>query len=298
MRFVFGLLILGIGGLALVAFAQKPVPTGTMPVLDVPNFSYNIKPHRLIDSIQAYVVVDAETGEILLEKNSRESLPTASVIKLIIAGALLQNETLLKATTSITTEDLNTPEEFGKLSYGQVYTVRDLLFPYLLESSNDAGSVLQRVWGAEVKVLLQDLYARHHILSAIPVEFSGLDSATKLSAVEVAILTRSLFKNTPTLFDITTLPRFQNQYVILGNNNPLSSSVGFLGGKHGYTTVAKKTFVVVKKHEFSDGDRNLIVVALGANDYEAAYAEIVKNINETISRNPASTSAIISLSTI
>jgi len=79
--------------------------------------------------------------KVLFKKNASEELPIASLSKLMTALIVLENYDLEKE-IDITKEAINQEGTFGQLSSGRVYSVGYLLYPLLMESSNDAAFAL------------------------------------------------------------------------------------------------------------------------------------------------------------
>ncbi|MEK7071311.1 MAG: serine hydrolase, partial [Patescibacteria group bacterium] len=107
------------------------------------NKNPNLKPKV---SAEAYLVGDLDTGEVILQKNEREKLPIASVSKLVTAlvATELSNE---GDVAQISKSALATYGKNGNFSLGEKIRVKELLYPLLLESSNDAAEALAEFWG-------------------------------------------------------------------------------------------------------------------------------------------------------
>lgn len=205
-------------------------------------------------SAKAYSVIDIETGKVLFSHNSDQELPIASVTKLFTAAtldAVPQNKEV-----TITAADVETEGRAGKLEAGQSYSVRELIFPLLLESSNDAAAALERNIG--------------HITLAgkTLADASGLSSANQASAAVVASGMREVYFTHPHVFDVTRLKQYVGKYTGWVNNSPVRDLPGYQGGKHGYTEAAGKTLAAVFT-ETSLNERELGYVILGSKDIKA-----------------------------
>lgn len=276
--FVFVMLIFG----ALV-FSRGQVTATNSNTPEA--WQYQITATEPIPDIPGYIVMDEATGEVLLAEAPDVVRPTASVIKLVVAAAALQSN-LLDATTTITWDDVGAPEDFGKLAVGEVYTLYELLFPYLMESSNDAGAAIERTWGPDLTPIIFTLLTAAGVEDSVTVaDFNGLDTNTSASPAALATLARYLSNETPSVFDITLLPQYLGQHPLV-NNSPLRADETYRGGKHGYTPAAGKTALVRLATTFSDGERNLIIVSLGAPDSKMAVAAIKQQIKDSITRVP------------
>ena len=89
----------------------------------------------------AYLVGDVSTGRVYLEKNSQTILPVASMSKLITAFAAT-DVLPLSTMITITEAEMNVASDTSRLSAGERFTVRELLYPLLLNSSNVAAEAL------------------------------------------------------------------------------------------------------------------------------------------------------------
>ncbi|MCA9355664.1 D-alanyl-D-alanine carboxypeptidase [Candidatus Kaiserbacteria bacterium] len=203
-------------------------------------------------SAVAYGVFDIETGEILIAHNSEEKLPIASVTKLFTASTIIKEGDLERELT-ITDFDVATEGRAGKLEAGQVYKTRELLFPLLLESSNDASTALgNQVNGISFSGRVWD-------------DASGLSDFNQASVSELASETRVLYLERPYIFDITKLKQYVGEYTGWVNNSPVRDLPGYMGGKHGYTESAGRTLVAVFEEPELKG-RDLGYVLLGSKD--------------------------------
>ncbi|MCA9357619.1 D-alanyl-D-alanine carboxypeptidase [Candidatus Nomurabacteria bacterium] len=217
-------------------------------------------------SARAYTVFDINTGEVLFSQNSDEPLPIASVTKLFTASAALRSSQL-DSQVEVTQDDVAAEGRAGKLEAGQKYVLRDLLFPLLLESSNDAAAVFERTLGkiSFPQVQLADA--------------SGLSSYNVASASDLAASVSQLYHQQAYLFDITKLPQYIGSETGWVNNSPVRDLPGYQGGKHGYTTAANRTLVAI----FSEptlANREIGYVILGSNDLKAdtlSLRELVTN---------------------
>lgn len=270
-----------VGGVLVVSRGQV-IATNTVESLP---YVYQIAEYDPLPEIGGYVVIDAKTGEVLLAQAADELRPTASVIKLTVAAAAFLSP-WLDATTTISASDVAAPEDFGKLVVGETYSLRELLFPYLLESSNDAGAAIERTWGEALRPQIDELVATADVTGAIVVsDFNGLDADTKASPHALARLAGQVARVAPTILDITTLPEYLGQHPLV-NNSPLIAESAYRGGKHGYTPEAGKAAIVRFRSSFQDGEQTLIAVMLDARDTKAAFSALAKQIEEAVTRVP------------
>jgi D-alanyl-D-alanine carboxypeptidase len=97
---------------------------------------------------KAYLVGDIESGDIILSRNENKVMPIASISKLMTA--IVGDEVMgLSTELKVTSEALETYGKQGRLRNGEVYTVSEMLYPLLLESSNDAAEAIAMSFGRD-----------------------------------------------------------------------------------------------------------------------------------------------------
>ena len=219
-------------------------------------------------SAESIYIFDLESGMELFERNAQEVRPIASVTKLLSAS-LFSDLAPPADVATITWKDFSTEGRSGRLQPHQKYTNNDLLFPALLESSNDASAVMQRV--APVNLVDQmNLFAeKHALLSTHFTDTSGLDEGNVSTAYELGKLTTSIYTEYPHIFDITRLKTYLNHINAWMNNNPFVRDEGYRGGKHGYTYEANRTAVALFDESLQSGQtRTIGYVLLGSDSLQ------------------------------
>ncbi len=106
------------------------------------------EPNILCNSV---ILIDAETGNVLFEKNSQAKMYPASLTKILTAIIALEKGNL----DDIITVDEDTPYEIDgshiALEPGEKLTLKDLLHALLIESANDAASVIAKHYGGSIE---------------------------------------------------------------------------------------------------------------------------------------------------
>lgn len=217
-------------------------------------------------------IFNPKTGEVLAGSNIDTPRPIASVTKLFTAYAVLQSKKTSEPIT-ITWSDLNGEGRAGKLTYGEQVTLRELLFPLLIESSNDAGEAIERILGKElftsVDMLHDELALSHtHIEDA-----TGLSSKDVSGVVDLARFFTYLKQTYPQATDITQLNLYVGEDDGLVNNNPARSFSNFTGGKHGFTEEAGRTFVGTFAGARNGGEIGMVI--LGSTNLKADIGEML-----------------------
>jgi D-alanyl-D-alanine carboxypeptidase len=225
-------------------------------------------------SARSALVVDRTNGATVLDKDADAPYPIASIAKLFTAYAA-DHSSEIDNKALIVWQDYTTEGDAGGLWLGETYTVRELLFPLLLSSSNDAAAAIYRTLGASAYAgALQQLYADAGLAKTTITEPSGLSAADRSTARDLARFLAYLDTHDRYLLDITTLPSYVGQYRGLLNNDPAASLDGFRGGKHGYTPEAGHTFAGI----FRKGDTEYTVILLDSDDLEGDLSLVVPRL--------------------
>lgn len=206
-------------------------------------------------------IFDLKTGAILDGKNLDEVRPIASVSKLFTALAVMKSAKQNDAFT-ITASDVNTEGQSGKLHYGEMVTPYTLLFPLLIESSNDAATAIARYLGDEFSTTVTDARESLMLTHTNISEPSGLSSDDTSSVRDLARAFAYIANAHPHILDITRLKMYVALHTGYINNNPAVEFDSYIGGKHGYTPDAGKTFVGA----FHTSNTDLGLVLLGSSD--------------------------------
>ena len=219
-------------------------------------------------SAQAYIVADIDTGEIIVEKNSGTAFPIASVSKLMTALVAMHDMNPHEMVT-VSRSSVEIYGTAGGLRVGEKILVNDLLYPLLMESSNDAAEVLAEAYGFDE--FLKHMNAKAKELGMESTSFaepSGLSENNASSASDLLKLVEHISKEHPEIWDITRV----RQYAILkhswGNASQLSRKSNFVGGKNGYTDEAHYTTASIFDVPVNGGMRRFAVILLKSNSRE------------------------------
>lgn len=229
-------------------------------------------------------VFDVHSGVVIVSSNETKIVPIASVAKLFTGAAIVASQPLSSITT-VTWSDLAAEGEAGKLSYADVYTYQELLFPLLLESSNDAASTLNRSIGS---TLLDSMNTRAKTVGATDTVFtdpSGFRDDTVSTAFDIQLLLTSVYTNQPHIFDISMLPQYIGTQSGWMNNNPFASEEGYRGGKHGYTTAAGRTAVAIFDEEINGHTFTVGYIMLGSSNLNKDLTKLRAIVRNSATEN-------------
>ncbi|WP_020678883.1 D-alanyl-D-alanine carboxypeptidase family protein [Salinispora tropica] len=224
----------------------------------------------------SWIVADLGSGQVLGGCGPHEHRTPASVQKLLLAVALLPrlDPTTVVEVTRDDLHDLDPASSLMGVVEGGRYTVEELWLGLLLESGNDAANVLARLGGGGAGrpggvQVMNDEAGRLRASQTHAVTPSGLDGAGQYtSAYDLALIARAAFERDDFRRYIATrtasLPSTpgRSALALTGDNTLLGSYPGMLGGKTGFTDLARQTYVGVAER---DG-RTLAVTLLGAEN--------------------------------
>ena len=145
---------------------------------------------------RAFLVMNAATGEVLASHNADESMPIASITKLMTVLIALKH---LKPTDVVTVSDeaAQVGESRIPLTPGERVTVADLLAGALIQSANNAADALASAAShGDVKRFVGWMNARARVLGLRDTHFTrpdGLDAPGHVSSArDVAVLAQVL----------------------------------------------------------------------------------------------------------
>ncbi|MEH0844265.1 D-alanyl-D-alanine carboxypeptidase [Micromonospora sp. CPCC 205711] len=223
----------------------------------------------------SWLVADLDSGAVLGGCGPHEYATPASVQKLLLAATMLPKLDPHQAAT-MTAGDLDIEpgsSEVGLAEDGR-YPIETIWLGLLLKSGNEAANALARLGGGPdglaggLRAMNEE--ARHlGALQTHAVTASGLDAPGQFtSAYDLALIARACFAD-PAFrrYDATREAMVPAQpalhekaFQIQNDNQLLYQYPGALGGKTGFTDLARHTYVGLAER----GGRRLVVTLLGA----------------------------------
>ena len=261
---------------------DKNIVDPSAPVVDG-QYYFQREDYRLPrTSALAYLAADIDTGEIIIEKNPKMVLPIASVSKLVTA--LVSKDVLnQRKPITVSRSSIDTYGTMGGLNTGEKILVTDLLYPLLIESSNDAAEVLAGAYGR--KEFVAKMNAKVKELEMPDTAFgdpSGLSPENVSNSRDLFTLAKHIDKDHPELWDITRIRDFAILKHNWVNANALSRRLSFIGGKNGYTTEAARTTVSVFEIGIEKQKRKIVIVILKSNDREGDVDAIIRFLEREV----------------
>lgn len=234
---------------------------------------------------EAAILMDAETGQILYEKNMYKPLYPASITK-VLTGLLalesLSPEQVLTVSQTAVNAVPRTSSHIA-LQPGEQITVEQAMYALGMESANDAANVLAEAVSGSLEEFARRMTEKAFSLGARNSQFTnanGLpDSNHYTSAYDMALITAAAlkvpeftryFSTVEYLFAPTNLSDarpFTNKDRLLPGGQYYYE--GVLMAKTGWTTAAQGTFVAAVRR----GDTTLIAVTLKSPLLEDKYRD-------------------------
>ncbi|MGC9667454.1 D-alanyl-D-alanine carboxypeptidase family protein [Planosporangium sp. 12N6] len=226
-------------------------------------------------SATSWVVADLDSGAVLGACGPHELSPPASVQKLLLVAAVMPKLDPAQV-VEVTQSDLDF--EPGSSAMGLLlgghYPVETLWLGLMLNSGNDAANVLARLGGGSAGLVgglqaMNDTARQLGALDTHAATSSGLDGPGQFtSAYDMALIARADFARadfrryaTTQVATVPAQPPQDPKGFQIGNDNQLLYQYpGALGGKVGFTDLARHTYVGAAERN----GRRLVVTLLGA----------------------------------
>jgi serine-type D-Ala-D-Ala endopeptidase (penicillin-binding protein 7) len=202
---------------------------------------------------KSVLVVDDETGKILLEKNADAVVPIASLTKLMTAMVVLDANQDMEERIAIDRSDVDTlKHSSSRVPVGSVIARRDVLLLALMSSDNRAAASLGRTYPGgfpAFKAAVKNKIAALGMSNTVIEEPTGLSPRNRSTAADLVKMAQAAAKYP----EITRLTTTTNDSVRLGsrdvgfrNTNRLVSAKGWDIGlsKTGYTREAGRCLIM------------------------------------------------------
>ena len=248
-----------------------------------PSYAQKMRPAEPEIAAKAWILVDANTGKVILEKNADDQLPPASLAKMmttylvsneISANRLKEEDEVLISDNAWVLGGAKTDGSTMFLSPRTRVSVIDLMHGVIIQSGNDAAIALaEHVAGGEAA--FADLMNQQ--ADMLGMENTEYMNATGLpaegmftSARDLSTIARAIIQDHPRYYEIYAKKYFEHNNINQPNRNRLlwrDKSVD--GLKTGKTNEAGYCLVASAKRR----DMRLISVVLGAKNDESRARE-------------------------
>lgn len=221
-------------------------------------------------SAKSAVLIDADTGNVLYEKNASERLPMASTTKIMTAIVALENSSLSDK-VAVSKKAVGVEGSSIYLHEGEILTMENLICALLLSSANDAAAAIAFEVGGSIEGFADMMNEKAEALGLSCTHFvnpHGLDdeehytTASELAKIAAYGLRNRDFARIVSTYK-TTIPLDGNgARVLINHNKMLRMYEGAVGVKTGFTKRSGRCLVSAAER---DGLR-LIAVTLNAPD--------------------------------
>jgi D-alanyl-D-alanine carboxypeptidase len=218
--------------------------------------------------------------KVLFGQNENQPLPIASLTKLMTALVAVKHFNL-EENIRITSQAIREEGTSGFLRVGDIFTVRELLAPLLIESSNDAAAALAQSIGRKAFIELMNLEAEQlNLADTYFVNPTGLDPDNPggplnyASPADLALLLQYIVTDYPQISEVLAIQQadlYTQEGIFhhtMKSTNALLSYIGWpttiLGGKTGWTPLAQESLALVLKGPKEKG--HVIHIVLGSSD--------------------------------
>lgn len=256
-----------------VAAKEKPAPPEAM----------NFAPHA-----QSAIMMEADTGTVLYEKNANEKLPPASITKvmtlLLIMEALDRGEIKLtdKVRTSERAASMGGSQIF--LQPGEEMTVEDMVKGIAIASGNDAAVAMAEHLEGTEEAFVNRMNQRAKELGMNHTNFvnsNGLPAPNHYStAKDIAVMSRELLKHEMItrytgIYQDYLRKDTANPFWLVNTNRLVRFYEGVDGLKTGYTGEAKYCLTATAKRN----NMRVIAVVMGEPDVKTRNSEVSTMFN-------------------
>lgn len=221
------------------------------------------------------VLMDADSGRILFEKNGEERLANASTTKILTCILALEKGEP-EETVAFSEEAVRQPEVHLGAFKGEVFYLGDLLYSLMLESHNDTAVAVAEAISGSTAAFAEEMNQKAkeigctetHFVSPNGLDWEDEDGPHETTAGDLARLLRYCIRQSPKKEEFLKITRtgeksFSNlsgtrTYSCTNHNAFLSMMDGALTGKTGFTGKAGYCYTGA----LSDGDRTFIIALL------------------------------------
>lgn len=217
-------------------------------------------------SASTYVLMDAESGRVLLAHGETEEKPIASTTKIMTALLALRSSSLTDS-VRVKREHLREGSSMY-LAEGETLTMEALLYGLMLPSGNDAAECIADYCGPGTARFVRRMNETAAALGMTHTAFanpSGLDEAGHYScALDMARLMACAMREPGFAQIVSTKTVTAGTRTMTNHNKLLGVTDGCIGGKTGYTGAAGRTLVTCAER---DGLRLIAVTLRDGNDW-------------------------------
>jgi len=232
----------------------------------------------------SWVLMDPLSGRVIMEHNSNERLPPASLTKMmtayIVERELDEGRISMSDRVPISVKAWRTEGSRTFVQEGTSVSVEDLLKGVIIQSGNDASVALAEFVAGSEGAFVDIMNQQAQLLGMKDTHFenaTGLPSADHFStAYDLAVLARHIIQDYPENYPLYAQKHFTYNNIRQPNRNSLLWRDDSVDGlKTGHTEEAGYCLVASAKR----GETRLIATVMGTSSSEARAQEVQKMLN-------------------
>ena len=232
----------------------------------------------------SYVLMDPKSGSIIMDENSHERLPPASLTKMMTAylveREMAEGRISMDDMVPISVKAWKTPGSRTFVREGTSVPVETLLHGMIIQSGNDATVALAEYVAGSEDAFVDMMNQQAKILGMKDTHFenaTGLPHKDHYStAYDLAILARAIINDYPENYPIYAKKHFTYNNIRQPNRNSLLWRDDSVDGlKTGHTEEAGYCLVASAKRD----NTRFIGVVMGTNSSDARAQEVQKMLN-------------------
>jgi len=232
----------------------------------------------------SYILMDPLSGRIIMEENSHERLPPASLTKMmtayIVERELDEGRISLSDMVPISVNAWRTEGSRTFVQEGTEVSVEDLLKGVIIQSGNDASVALAEFVAGSEGAFVDIMNQQAQILGMNESSFAnatGLPAPDHFStAYDLALLAKAIINDYPENYPLYAQKHFTFNNIRQPNRNSLLWRDDSVDGlKTGHTEEAGYCLVASAKRN----DTRLIAVVMGADSTSSRAQEVQKMLN-------------------
>jgi D-alanyl-D-alanine endopeptidase (penicillin-binding protein 7) len=243
------------------------------------------------------VIIDLATDKVLFEKRSEQTVPIASITKLMTALVFLEQQPDLRRNVAVTRDEIRGGGH-TQLWNNERVALYDLLHMSLMNSDNVATRVLARESGLSHAEFVERMNEKARDLGLSNTRFAettGLDNRNVSTAVDVAKLLRAaadhyLIREVTTTPDYVFLGEYPGRRRTVARTHQIVNTNRLLRSNRYEFSCSKTGFISQSGYCVAtwvrDRGRDLIAVVLGAPTNATRFADVVRLVQRTQSATP------------
>lgn len=228
------------------------------------NFTYTDNIPKI--SAPIYFSADLQNNHVFASKDASTVVPIASITKLVTALVTTEYINLDNTVTVPSSAIVYTSK--ARLKPGEKYTIYQLLFPLLMESSNEASETIARYYGRDAFIKkMNDKAASIGMTNTHFEDPSGASEKNVSTAEDLFMLAKYIYNNRSFVFNITSGKLTGSAYGSSGfsnlaNLNTFVDNEYFFGGKNGKTIAAAESNLSVFEFPVGKTKRPIVTIIL------------------------------------